>query len=174
LSDAPRDEAVLRDLEARFMEAVSARQRGEVDTAEDGYRAILAIEPRLPEPHLELAHLLVTTDRLSEAEEHAREALTYLLAGGQWVEDLAADEILGLAHATLAEILRRRADEDDVIFGDPEVFRALVAESREHFEAAARLDPSDDRSSYHAFFLGIPGAKVDLGDGLTEDDAEIE
>ena len=61
------------------------------------------------------------------------------------------------ARATLAEILRRRADEDDVIFGEPEAFRALLAESKVHFEQAATLDPSDAYSSYHAFFLGPVG-----------------
>ncbi|HMV68622.1 MAG TPA: hypothetical protein PKA64_17355, partial [Myxococcota bacterium] len=63
----------------------------------------------------------------------------------------------GLAHALLAEILRRRADEEDVIFGDPANYHAIIAEAQDHFAKANALDPSDEYSSYHAFFLGIPG-----------------
>jgi hypothetical protein len=66
-----------------------------------------------------------------------------------------------IAHALLAEILRRRADDDDVIFGDADAWKALVAESEAEFEKAAALDPADEYASYHAFFLGVPGAKVE-------------
>ncbi len=63
----------------------------------------------------------------------------------------------GVAHALLAEILRRIADEDDVIFGDADRFRSLVEESKKHFEAARDLDSDDSYSSYYAFFLGEAG-----------------
>lgn len=155
---AQAEQEVLDALGERFLQALSDKDGGRLDAAEDTLREILAVEPRLPEPHLELARLLLDTDRVGEAEPHAREALRFLEAGGQWVEELPAEVVLALAHATLAEILRRRADEDDVIFGEPEAFRALLAESKVHFEQAATLDPSDAYSSYHAFFLGPGGA----------------
>ena len=89
----------------------------------------------------------------------AGELITRMEAGGLWTDEIPENVVQGIAHALLAEILRRRADEDDVIFGDPAQYHALVAESREHFAQANALDPSDEYSSYHAFFLGIPGKK---------------
>jgi hypothetical protein len=157
------DRARLEALSRRFMTALEQKDRGQLDLAEDGLRAILRTEPRLAEPRLELARILLDTDRLEEAEDHAREAVDVLEKGGQWTDDLPESVVQAIAHGTLAEILRRKADEDDVIFGDPEVFRAMVRESKEHFARAAELDPSEDYTSYHAFFMGLPGATIDLG-----------
>jgi hypothetical protein len=53
-------------------------------------------------------------------------------------------------------VLRRRADEDDIIFGDPDVFKSLVAESQTLFKQAAELDASDDYASYYSFYMGKP------------------
>ena len=138
-----------------FMNALRASHDGDLDRAEDALRSILQTEPRLPEPRLELARICLDTDRLDEAETHTREALTQLEAGGQWTDDLPENVVQGLAWAQLAEILRRRADEDDVIFGDPARFQKIVDESRAAFQRAAELDPSDEYASYHAFFLGV-------------------
>ena len=44
-----------------------------------------------------------------------------------------------------------------VIFGDPAEFKALLAESKTHFARARELDPTDETSSYYAFFLGPEG-----------------
>lgn len=154
------DTAEARRLEAvaeRFLEALKQKDAGRIDRAEDALREILRLEPRLPEPRMELARILLDTDRLPEAEEHARLALEHLESGGQWTADIPENVVLALCHALLAEILRRRADEDDVIFGDPGAFRALVEESRTHFEKASELDPADEYASYHAFFLGPQG-----------------
>lgn len=153
----------LEELGKRFMDALALREAGKVDEAEESLRDILKVEPRLAEPRMELGRILVDTDRVAEAEEHVRMALEQLEAGGQWTDELPEDVVLGLCHALLAEILRRRADEDDVIFGDPEAFHALVRESKQHFDEAARLDPSDEYSSYHAFFMGHPNAQL-IGD----------
>jgi len=153
----PQEDGSLQALGPRFLAALRSKEQGDLDTAEDELRAILRIEPRLPEPHMELARILLDTDRLDEAEVHAREALQHLETGGQWTDDLPEEAVLALSHALLAEILRRRADEDDLIFGDPDTFEALVKESHTHFEEAARLDPSDEYSSYYAVFLGPPG-----------------
>lgn len=147
----------LTELSEQFLVALEHKDAGALDDAEDTLRSILRVEPRLPEPHLELARILLDTDRVGEAELHAREALGYLEAGGQWTDDLPENVVLALAHALLAETLRRRADEDDVLFGDPEAFHAMVRSAQEHFATAASLDPRDEYSSYHAFFLGVEG-----------------
>ncbi|MEQ1508617.1 MAG: tetratricopeptide repeat protein [Myxococcota bacterium] len=160
------DDHEAKELDAlgeRFLAALARKERGEIDAAEDELRAILRQEPRLGEPRLELARILLDTDRLDDAEDHAREALEVLLTGGQWIDDLPEAVVQAIAHGTLAEILRRKADEDDVIFGDPEKFHALVREAKDQFAKAAALDPSDDYGSYHAFFLGLPGAAIELG-----------
>lgn len=152
-----------------FLRALGRRDAGHIDEAEDLLREILRKEPRLPEPHMELARILLDTERVTEAEPHARDALAYLASGGQWTDEVPEDVLASLAHALLAEILRQRAEEDDVIFGDPAVFKALVAESKEHFSRAAELDPTDATSSYYAFFLGprVPGQPE--APGLDED-----
>lgn len=146
----------LDDLSQRFMAALRAKEDGKRDDAEEALRDILKEEPRLAEPRMELARLLLDTARLEDAEIHARDALTQLQAGNQWVDDVEEDVLLALCHGLVAEILRQRADADDVIFGDPEVFKGLVKESHEHFDEAARLDPSFEYASYYASFMGPP------------------
>lgn len=162
-------EAALGELSARFLAALASKDAGKVDHAEDELRAILQIEPRLAEPRLELARILLDTERHEDAEEHARTGLANLLNAGPWTDEIPENTLKALAHALLAEILRRRADEDDVIFGDPDEWRALLDESKKNFEAAHALDPSDEYASYHAFFLGLKahkGAKVEFDDGI--------
>lgn len=152
-----QEQKALDELSQQFLGALAAKDRGDIDRAEESLRAVLKVEPRLPEPRMELARILLDSDRVADAESHARQALEHLENGGQWTDELPENVVSGLAHALLAEVLRRRADEDDVIFGDPEVFKALVDESKQHFEAAAELDPDDSYSSYYAFFLGEDG-----------------
>lgn len=152
-----REQQLLIELEPRFMRAIEAKDAGRIDAAEDELRAILRVEPRLAEPRMELARILLDTGRLEEAEEHAREALSQLESGGQWTDELPENVVLALSHALLAEVLRRRIEDDDVVFGSADRYQELLAESRTHFEAAAKHDPSDDYASYHAFFLGVPG-----------------
>ena len=157
MDDDAAHEAHLEALGAKFLAALGRKEAGDLDGAEEDLRAVLRGEPRLAEPHMELGRILLDTDRLVEAEAHAREGLDHLAASGPWTEDLPADVVKALAHALLAEILRRRADEDDVLFGDPDRFHAMIAESKEHFAKAADLDPRDEYSSYYAFFLGVEG-----------------
>jgi len=145
----------LEGLERRFIIALGYKNAGKIDKAEDELRAILKIEPRLAEPRMELARVLLDTDRLGDAEVHARDALKRLEDGGQWTDEVPENVVLALCNALLAEILRRHADEDDVIFGDPAEFKRIVAEAQQHFSAAAKLDPSDDYASYYAFFMGV-------------------
>ncbi len=148
------EEVALDELARQFLAAMAAKEAGRADHAEEALRAILKFEPRLPEPRLELARILLDTDRVAEAEDEAREGLDCLEQSGPWSEDLEPDQITALGKALLADCLRRQAEEDDVIFGDPERFKALVTESRALFTEAARLDPSDEYASYHAFFMG--------------------
>lgn len=164
----------LEALSQKFLNALKEKDAGKIDEAEDSLREVLTTEPRLAEPRMELARILLETDRLTEAESHAREALTQLEETGPWTEEIPQNVLQGLSHALLAEVLRRLADEDDVIFGDPAVFHALVKESQEHFERAAKLDASDDYSSYHAFFLGAPGVRLigDEADGEASPESE--
>lgn len=167
------EKRALDELGRRFLGALAHKEAGRLDQAEDGLRAILRQEPRLAEPRLELARILLDTDRLEEAEDHAREALDVLVNGGQWTDDLPENVVQALAHATLAELLRRKADEDDVIFGDPDAFKAIVREAKEHFAKAAALDPRDEYASYHAIFMSEPeeGAGPNLLGGPPTDDA---
>ena len=143
-----------------FMSALRLKEQGEIDKAESLFKSIIRREPRLAEPHMELARLYLDTDRLSQAESEAREALEQLDKGGQWTDEIPENVLAALAHALLAEILRRRADEDDIIFGDPDVFKALVAESQALFKQASDLDASDDYASYYAFYMGRPENKT--------------
>ena len=173
MTDLPEDDPRLAALEPRFLVALSRREAGDVDAAEEELRSILRVEPRLPEPHHELARILLDTDRLEDAEVHAREALRQIEAGGQRTDEIPEEVLQSLAHATLAEILRRRADDDDVIFGDEHTFRALVDEARRHFARAAELDPRDETASYHAFFLGMQGkGDVQVGPPLSPDEED--
>ena len=148
------EQAKLEGLSQQFMQALRLKEDGKIDKAEAALRDVIQQEPRLAEPHMELARLLLDSDRVGEAEDYAREALEQLEKSGTWTEDIPDNVVQALAHALLAEILRRRADEDDVIFGDPEVFKALVQESQAMFARAAELDDSDDYANYYAFYLG--------------------
>ncbi len=142
-------------LARRFLGALKRKDEGDVDGAEEVLRDLIKAEPRLAEPHLELARVLLDTGRLPEAEAHAREGRTHLDQTGPWTQEVPPNVLQALSHALLAEILRRRADEDDVIFGDPATLHAMVEESKAAFAKAAELDPSDEYSSYYAFFLGV-------------------
>lgn len=148
----------LERLAGQFSTALEAKANGKLDAAEELLRDLIKSEPRLAEPHLELARVLLDSDRLEPAEAEAREGLELLASTGPWTEALPPATLHGLAHALLAEILRRRADEDDVIFGDPAVFKGLIDEAREHFDLARKLDPSDEYASFHAVFLGPKGS----------------
>ncbi len=148
-------ESHLEGLGGRFLVGVQHVQQGRIDRATETFRGILAVEPRLAEPRMELARIFLDTGRLPEAEAEAREALRLLEAGGQWLDALPEPVVLGLAHGLLAEILRQRADSDEVFFGDPERFHSLTRQARAHFERAAELDPENQHASYHAFFMKL-------------------
>ena len=170
LVDRPDLEAAedhLAPLGARLADAIKAYERKDVDAAGEILRGILRVEPRLAEPRLQLAALLLETSQLEEAEAEAREALALLESGAQWTDDLTEDELLSLAADTLGEVLRQRADTDDVVFGDPEVWRALIDESTALFSRAYKLDPDNDHAA--AMVLGYdPKARDEDADDVDE------
>jgi tetratricopeptide (TPR) repeat protein len=150
-------EDVLAALGPRFLAALELRVDGDAEGAAKELQELLKLEPRLPEPRLELAHIHLEAGRLPEAETEAREALKWLAQGGQWVEDLTESQALSLAHGILGEILREKAASDEVVFGDEEAFRGILAESKVHFAKASELDPENEHATHHAFFLGLGG-----------------
>ncbi len=153
LMEAP--EGYLEALGPRFLQAMDLLRQGHTDSASEILREILAEEPRLPEPRLELARLALDGGLLDEAEAQARQGLGLLEAGGQWIDDLPEATVQSLAHGLLAEILRKQADRDEVIFGEPERLRGLLDEARQHFDKAARMDPDNEHAAYYASFLGL-------------------
>lgn len=163
--DSPEEH--LAGLDSMFMAAIAAREAGDIDRAIDLLTEVLRREPRLAEPRLEFGRILLDAERLEDAEDHTREALAVLEAGGQWVEEIAPEIVLSVALSQLAEILRQRADSDEIIFGDPAVFKAMLRESQQLFERARTLDPSNEHAGYHAFFLGLDpdGDVPELPDG---------
>ena len=146
-----QEDSVISGLQARFYQALAARERGDVDAAAEMLRGILNVEPRLAEARMELANILLNANQLTEAEEHLREAIRVLETGGQWTDDLPESVVLSLAYGTLGEVLRRRADSDEVVFGDPGAFEGLLKDSRSAFTKAAALDPENMHAGYWSF-----------------------
>lgn len=149
-----RDEdEILEGLSERFQRGLQRVRQGDLDGAADLFQGVLRQEPRLAEPRMELARICLDTGQLEEAEEQAREAVRILEAGGQWVDDLHEDVLQSLAHGLLGEILRRRADSDEIVFGDPGRFKALMDEAGAAFRKAATLDPANAHAGYWGFGL---------------------
>jgi tetratricopeptide (TPR) repeat protein len=152
------DEGHLDGLDQRLLDAMQARRKGDVDAASELLRSILSVEPRLAEPRVELASMLLEAEQLEEAEAEAREATRLLDLGGQWSEDVDPDIMRSLAWNLLAEALRRQADQDSVVFGDPERWTALMTESGDAFKKAASLDPTNEHAGHWALGMGRGGS----------------
>lgn len=147
--DSP--ESHLEGLGQRFLLAMAARDKNDLDAAAELLRSVLRVEPRLGEPQMELARILLETEQLDEAEEHAREAVRIFEGGGQWTDDLPENVVLSMAWDLLGEILRSKADSDEVVFGDPGRFEGLMTEAKAAFLAAVRLDPTNEHAATWAF-----------------------
>jgi hypothetical protein len=145
----------LEALAKKFMSAVVARNKGQVDDCRDLLLEIVKVEPRLPEPHLELAHIEMESGALDGAEAYARQGIDWLTKGGQWLATLEAHELVAHAHDLLGEVLRRRATSDEVVFGPEELFRELLNEARDEFSKARELDPNNEHAHYNDFFLSL-------------------
>lgn len=155
-------ESHLADLGVRFFAAMKLRADGRVDDAMDAFHDLLRREPRLAEPRLELGRIYLEMGQLDDAETEAREALRILEAGGQWTDDLPENVVMGLAWSLLGEILKEKAASDEVVFGDPAVFRELLAQSRAAFAKASELDPSDATSFMNALELAEEKVEKEL------------
>lgn len=159
-----KEETHLAGLADRFDEAMAARRAADVDRAKELLRGILKDEPRLPEPHIELAGLLLDVEQPEEALEHAREAVRLLGAGAVWTEAIPANVLLGLAWDTLGECLKQVADQDSVVFGPEDRWRALMEEARFAFARAVEHDPNNEHADWGAFGMGAtPAAPVEPG-----------
>ena len=151
---AMADEAHLATLAVKFMTAMERRRSGDIDRAQRDLRAILKVEPRLAEPHMELASLLLATEQPEAAVDHAREAVRLLQTGGQWTDELPEHVVQSLAWNLLGESLKRVADQDSVVFGSPERWNRLMVEAKAAFSRAAELDPDNEHASWSAFGFG--------------------
>lgn len=145
-----RPEEHLSQVSSRFLGALELVRRGDVDGAAEELRAVLRVEPRLAEPRLELARLLIATDQLEEAAEQAQEAVRILESGGRWTDELSDEVILSLALDLQGEALRLQADRDEIVFANPERWLELVTQARACFQRAAQLDPDNDHAAWWA------------------------
>ena len=143
----------LAALGPRFLRGLAAREAGRVDEALQIFNQILLAEPRLPEPRMERGRIRLEMGQLDEAETDVREAIRVLESGGQWSEDVPENVVQALAWGLLGEVLKEKASTDEVVFGDEEVFRTLIAQSRLAFARAAELDPTDANSEVNALEL---------------------
>jgi len=177
MSDTPNDflsdqaeEGRLQALGQRFFLALEALRALRTDDAAELLRGVLREEPRLPEPHMELSRILLEAGQLDEALEHAEEAVRLLDAGGQWIDDLAENEVQSLAWNLKAEVLRLQADSDEVVFGDPAVWADLMKQSKEAFAKAADLDPNNRHADHWGHHLGDGEEEAEGG----ADDGELD
>ncbi len=159
MSDFPEKD-LLESLSQTFLQAMEARRAGDVDRAIDLLREVVKGEPRLPGPHFELGHIHLVAGRLPEAEFEARTALKWLEQGGQWVDNVPENVMFSITHGLLGEILRQKAATNEIVFGDPEVFRDLLEESKAHFARASEYDPANEHADHHGFFLGLDGEEL--------------
>lgn len=148
-----KPEPHLAALGPRFLKGLALRNAGKIDEALEVFSQVLLAEPRLPEPRMERARIRLEMGQLEDAETDVREAIRVLDGGGQWSEDVPENVVQALAWSLLGEILKEKASTDDVVFGDEETFRTLLAQSRAAFARAAELDPTDTTSQVNALEL---------------------
>ena len=152
------------DSERAFMRAMELRRAGKGDEALRELEGIRRREPRYPEPHLEIGRILYEREQWEEAEAEVREAIRLLDLGGQWLDEIPEGAMQAMCWSLLGEVLKERAATDEVVFGDPEGFHALIRESRAAFERAAQLDPDDLASRLSADELAEGGGPGEDGE----------
>ena len=138
---AEAEAAEIEPMQALFMAAMEHRQQGNAKKSEICLLEIVKKEPRLPEPHLELAHIYLALEQLEDARSHIDQAVQYLENGGQWL-DLPEDEILLMAYLIQGEVYRSLADLDEVVFGEQSVYIDYVNRAKNAFKKANMLDES--------------------------------
>jgi tetratricopeptide (TPR) repeat protein len=135
--------------ETLFLQALECMRLGENELAERLFKEVAQLEPRVPEPHLELAVLAHQRDDLEEAIERARLGLELLRRGGQWTKDLTPDQLLAHAENLLGELLVEAAQQGDTPFDKP-AFAALWNEAVALFQQAAAHDPEREEVRVNA------------------------
>ena len=153
--DINQEEAHLEGLDIQFMDGLKRMGAADFDGAAACFRRVLKCEPRLAEPRIELARILIETDCLREAEAEVREAIKILESGGQWIAQVEPHQISSIAYGILAEVLRLLAETDEVVFGDPEIWRNIVDEAHAAFRKARELDPDNAHADYWAGGLDV-------------------
>jgi tetratricopeptide (TPR) repeat protein len=161
----------LDGLNQRFLDALALRQKHDVDGAAEALRGILRIEPRLAEPRLELARILLDIGQADTAEEETREALRILEGGGQWTDDLPEPVLQSLAWDLLGECIRTQTDSDEMVFGDPAVWAARLGQARDAYRRAAELDPENAHAAWWVERFGDPRSGSSTSVGATASDA---
>ncbi len=136
---AEAETAEIEPMQALFIAAMEHRQHGDSKKSEACLLEIVKKEPRLPEPHLELAHIYHAQEQFEDARTHIEEAVQYLENGGQWL-DLPEIEILSMAYLIQGEIYRSLADLDEVVFGDQAVYIDYVNRAKNAFKKANLID----------------------------------
>ena len=153
--DFEGDEQHLDGLGPQFISGLKSFESGDVDGAAETFRRILKIEPRLAEPRIELGRILLETGQLQESEAEFREAIRILEGGGIWIDSLGENQVKSIAFGLLAETLRRLAETDEVVFGDPDEWRSIVDQSHAAFRKARELDPENAHADYWAGGLDV-------------------
>ena len=152
-------------LEPIFTKALEARQNGDNTRAIELFQNILRIEPRLPEPHLELAHIYLGLNQFETARIHSDQAIEYLENGGQWIDTISEDDILSLAYTIKGEIHRVEADQDEVVLGDVEIWKRMLLLSQACYRKALDLNPENEDAKYYSrhyhWLTGTKQAEID-------------
>ena len=148
------EDSHLEALQDQFMVGLECTQAGHIDRAAELFRNILKMEPRLAEPRMELARLLLDTGQIDEASEQLAEAISVLEKGGQWIDQIPENTVLSAAYALLGESFQRQANVDSIVFGHPEQWKRLMEKAKAAFARAKTLDPENTEASLRAAELG--------------------
>ena len=132
----------------KFEQALEARQNNDIDSCCELLLHIIKNEPRLPEPHLELANIYLIIEKLEDARVHIEEAISYLENGGQWTE-IDSNTLLSLAYSTKSEIYHALADRDEIVLNsNEEEFVRLIKISQSAKKKAQELNPNQHIDNY--------------------------
>lgn len=129
----------IQPMQELFIAAMEHRQQGNTKKAEACLLKIVQSEPRLPEPHMELAHMYLSMEQLDDARTHIEQSVQYLESGGQWL-DLPEHELLSMAYMIQGEVYRSLADQDEIVFGNQEVYMDYINRARTAFQKANQVD----------------------------------
>ena len=146
------EKELLKVLEVKFLDAMRCHQESKLDRAEELYKAILKLEPRLVEPNLELAHIELKRGRLSEAQARTEEAIRLCGQHGHWLDNFTDDQLLSLCYSTLENILKEQSTQDEIVFGDPKEFTSLINKAKDAYKKAYRLNKDNQHAEYWGGF----------------------